>query len=974
MEAASAVTLHGHDAFISYSRVDKAFAAALATALGGYKPPRDLKVAQRHLKVFRDEQDFTGTEYTSAIQQHLKGSRKLIVVCSPAARASKYVNEEIQLFARANGAENIVPILLAGTPNNEARAGQEGDLAFPAALCEALVMPLAAAYQGFDLRKHKVDRGVFESSWFSILANLYGISRSELEQRERRRQQRARRLWAAITASAVTILAGLTAWAAISQRQAVREGIEARFQRIKAGEERTEADLQRGVAEIRRQHAVLSAEAERRAKEETERQRQIAVTRQLAAQAELTINQQPQLLPTSVLLAVESLHSAHQTPSLEGYQALRHGLGLLPQKPVLLPGQGVFVDMSPDGSHMVTLGPERSRGVIRVWRMSSAREVARRVDQVPAGSATAVAAAAVSPGGRQVALLRVSGVDIWDVDTDSVIHLNPGIRAPVAARFSQDGQHLGVIGYAGGIVRVWSVADWKPLRPDKRDPVVAMAFTPNESLLTVGHGILKEWPLTSTSARQRCTVASGRIAAFGGDGSHVAVVAADGTVRVWQVGQGAEGCRELARIRHQEGVTGVAVTSDGRHLVIASRDGTARLWVTTDNREIAWMTHDAGVASVSFDSKGRRLASASLDGEVKVWGIAENGITWQFVHDDEVQGVAFGPDAAYVATASRDGAVRVWELAGGAASLQPAHVVRSPFSTVNDLRGDFEPPRQIRALAFSPGGRYLASLSSDDSDSKLETWDLVKRTPLRDRLRPVADVRALTISADGAQVAVVTDVGAAELTRLGGGLDEWRRWGTGEVVDATFDPGRGRLATAGPDLTVTLRDVTGRSPVVRLPHDRRVEHLSFSASGTYLVTMTEDRFAWVWDMRTRSRIARIQLDADARVRAVSHEGRYVATTAAAIARVWDVPTGREVARLVHAGTIHDLVFSADGRFIATASADHTARVWLWRPEDLVAEACARLTRPLSRKEWKSFIGDERPRPTCPEVRGSGQGR
>jgi WD40 repeat protein len=973
MEAAPEVALHVHDVFISYSRVDKAFAAALAAALGAYKPPRDLKVAQRHLKVFRDEQDFTGTEYTSAIQRHLKGSRKLIVVCSPAARASKYVNEEIQTFARANGAENIVPVLVAGTPNNEARPGQEGELAFPAALCEALVMPLAAAYQGFDLRKHKVDRGVFEGSWFSILANVYGISRSELEQRERRRQHRTRRLWAAITVSAVSILAGLTAWAAISQRQAVRESIAAQLQRIEAGEQRTEADRQRGVAEIRRQHAVLSAEAERRAKEETERQRQIAVTRQLAAQAELTINQQPQLLPTSVLLAVESLHSAHQSPSLEGYQALRHGLGLLPGKPVLLPGQGVFVNMSPDGSHMVTLGPERGRGVIRVWRMSSAREVTRRVDQVPAGSATAITAAAVGPGGRQVALLRVSGVDIWDVDTNSVIRLNPGIRAPVAARFSGNGRHLAVIGYAGGMVRVWSVADWKPLRPDKSDPVVAMAFTPNESLLTVGHGVLQEWPLSSGLARKRCTVASGRTAAFGGDGSHVAVVAGDGTVRVWQVDQGAAGCRELARIRHQEGVTTVAVTSDGRHLVIASRDGTARLWATTDHREIAWMTHDADVVSVSFDLEGRRLASASLDGAVKVWGVAESGITWQFVHDDEVRAVAFGPDAAYVATASGDGAVRVWEFAAGAAPPQPAHVVRPPFSTVNDLRGNFEPPRQIRALAFSRGGRYLASLSSDDSDSKLETWDLVKRTSLRDRSRPGDDVRALTISTDGAQVAVVTDSGAAELTRLGGGPDEWRRLGTG-VVDATFDPGRGRLATAGPDPTVTLRDVTGRSPVVRLPHDRRVKHLSFSASGTYLVTMTEDRFAWVWDLRTSSRIARIQLDPDARVRAVSHEGRYVATTAAAIARVWDVPSGREVARLVHAGTIHDLVFSADGRFIATASADHTARVWLWRPEDLVTEACARLTRPLSPREWKSFLGDETPRPTCPQVGRAGQGR
>jgi len=42
-------------------------------------------------------------------------------------------------------------------------------------------------------------------------------------------------------------------------------------------------------------------------------------------------------------------------------------------------------------------------------------------------------------------------------------------------------------------------------------------------------------------------------------------------------------------------------------------------------------------------------------------------------------------------------------------------------------------------------------------------------------------------------------------------------------------------------------------------------------------------------------------------------------------------------------------------------------VWLWRPEDLIAEACARLTCNLTREEWRQYIGDEPYRPTCPEL-------
>src|SRR5512143_3269702 len=84
-----------YDAFISYSRRDIAFARALEKALEAYRPPRDLPVAQRHIRVFRDETDFTGTDYADAIRRHLSAARRLIVLCSPAARASPYVDEEV---------------------------------------------------------------------------------------------------------------------------------------------------------------------------------------------------------------------------------------------------------------------------------------------------------------------------------------------------------------------------------------------------------------------------------------------------------------------------------------------------------------------------------------------------------------------------------------------------------------------------------------------------------------------------------------------------------------------------------------------------------------------------------------------------------------------------------------------------------------------------------------------------------------
>jgi hypothetical protein len=127
-----------NDAFISYSRKDIDFARKLEKALEEYKPPRALKLPRRNLVVFRDEADFTGVEYKESIEKHLKNSKKMIIICSRDARKSKYVNGEIRRFAEARDADNIVPVLLSGIPNNEATPGQEDEMAFPEALCEAM--------------------------------------------------------------------------------------------------------------------------------------------------------------------------------------------------------------------------------------------------------------------------------------------------------------------------------------------------------------------------------------------------------------------------------------------------------------------------------------------------------------------------------------------------------------------------------------------------------------------------------------------------------------------------------------------------------------------------------------------------------------------------------------------------------------------------------------------------------------------
>lgn len=236
-----------YDAFISYSRRNVEVADTIERELQKFPLTREVRkrLRRRHLNIFRDVNDLTGNRLTPALEQNLRQSRTLVVLCSPAARASTYVGIEITRFAELRDPDRIVPVLAGGVPNNDPGT-DPADWAFPDALRATLGgVPLAPDMRNAWTARRRKDRLAAGSPWIQLVSGIVGVTPDDLTERiskaERRRLQTVIGVLATVLA-VVMVLAGV-AW--IARVEAVRQSLIATTRQVAAtAQTRAHTDLQ----------------------------------------------------------------------------------------------------------------------------------------------------------------------------------------------------------------------------------------------------------------------------------------------------------------------------------------------------------------------------------------------------------------------------------------------------------------------------------------------------------------------------------------------------------------------------------------------------------------------------------------------------------------------------------------------------------------------------------------------------------
>ena len=282
-----------------------------------------------------------------------------------------------------------------------------------------------------------------------------------------------------------------------------------------------------------------------------------------------------------------------------------------------------------------------------------------------------------------------------------------------------------------------------------------------------------------------------------------------------------------------------AFTPDDSCIVTGHDNGTIRIWDKATGVEVTMLTgHRASVQSLVFS--GETLMSFDDEGVVITWQLGESNPIQIADPIADFLSAAIAPDNLDLAIARTDGSLSVRSRSTGNESRLGQHT-------------------GVRTFAFSPDGRWLASVGQESSikiwdrqtlqlvtgdlqHSKLSThngramrWDVARFSP---------DSKLLAVGSSRPEIFVWNVEQRREVANLSSH--------TSNIYDLAFSPDGEQLASASKDSTVRVwnTDDFQLDSVVQ-GHGRPVYAVNYSHRGDQLVTSGKDATVRVWNRRPK---------------------------------------------------------------------------------------------------------------------------
>jgi WD40 repeat protein len=655
-------------AFISYRHtdLDRKWAKWIMSKLEAYRTPKELiklGTAQRIGRLFRDDDEIpASSDLGNQLEDALRESEYLIVICSPNTPISQWVRQEIQFFQQLGRGDRIIPLLVEGEPEDsfppELLQIQKTRTSADGALEEYTeqIEPLAADVRSRVDEKPKATQ---HRALVRIAAALLKCKFDALEQREKQRQKNRTKIQLMIS---IVICIIITVFSSVYIEQ----------------------------------ESLITL-----AKEKAQTEKNQALIQQSLLLKDLAIKKYKEKdYNTSMLLALSGMPG-------------RYG----GKRPIVEELKDVFLKAASKQSIALEFGKQSTRNV----KFSPNQTLISSVDNdtelnlwsrvngdlvFSFQHSNEIESAAISPNNKVVISLTTDGVMIvWDlvmggrlqdvhqslpksIKVEDINNFNIGqCRSLQCLVFSKDGSYVLKNNFEG-----YSV--WQLNKQNKLDFVREVAFNHRAKMDNASNNLLA---IEGNGKRLNISsIESGKIlnridfkepindAVFSPDGNKILVTGNSRNLQLFSTttGKKLNSFADSSRRYISSGWKNARFSNDGM-LIMAILDikplevnngntlavpglgiipthepaenyGKAVVWETDSGYIKNTLEHDSSISSVSFNDQGTKAISASEDSLVKLWDIKSDLLLHVYDHlNNEVIGIEFSKDGKYVLLAPR---------------------------------------------------------------------------------------------------------------------------------------------------------------------------------------------------------------------------------------------------------------------------------------------------------------------------------
>lgn len=450
---------------------------------------------------------------------------------------------------------------------------------------------------------------------------------------------------------------------------------------------------------------------------------------------------------------------------------------------------------SPDGALLLAVHDR----TIAVWNLRGQKLEGARIIPTPTLADEAFASTVFHPNGRQFATGTESGKLVMLSLTGGSPRVVEAHRTRPQLVFSPDGERI-LSASSDGSARAYATKTLKPLGLAQVTLPYVEAVAPH--------------PDTQRAA----FVGEGRI--------HIADVTTKNHVEV---------------IHPPIALSAISMSQSGATLAFGTPSGTLVLLSLRDGSFVWLHGHTEKVTSLSFSPDGQSLVSVSLDKTARLWDLRTHKTIRVYNHSQGLHSVAFRPDGQVFATAGEVGLIQVWNTQSGNLLASPKGMVCA-----------------VGSLSFSADGKRLLANASDHSIAHWDANDYRAISRYQGGQGCVGEVQnsspTLGMVHGGSLIASAPGGNTIEILNALTGQIQQTLTANGLVQSLAVHPKEAVLAAAiGAEIhRWTLSDGKKLSVLTTTDPSLKVDALTFSADGRFLIGTSRRGAATVWSMSSET--------------------------------------------------------------------------------------------------------------------------